>query len=112
MIVMIVIVMIVIKDLAISAAESPTAEHCKVVYGVSAVLLNCHGGAHSQPSGGLVAGYADGFVGTYACKFTYICDVGLGVVLVWRCPLANDGADGEIFFLLMFSAVLWGKAML
>ena len=79
----------------ILAAEGPAVEHGEVVDRVGAVLLYGHRPAYLYPASGLVAGDADGLVGGDVRESAHVPDLGLGLVLDGRSPLADDGADGK-----------------
>ena len=55
--------------------------------------MDGHGAGHANPTGGAIAGDADGLVGADTRELRHSLDIGCGVVLDRRRPLGDDFTD-------------------
>ena len=75
--------------------HDPASEHSEEVKAFRAALLNAHSSSKHDPTGRLVAGDAQGLIGTDAREPRDILDISLGVILIRRRPATDNSPDGE-----------------
>ena len=75
--------------------QGPTIKQGYPIQSFCATFLDAHRGTQLHPAGWLIRGDAQGLIGTDAREPAYILNVPLGVVLIGRCPSADNRSDGK-----------------
>ena len=76
-----------------SLSGFPSSQHGVAVDRVRAVLVLCHCGGYHAPRDRVCIGWRQQRIGVYARVLADVSDVVPRVVLAWRCPARDDGAD-------------------